>query len=280
MNRRFRENRVVVRGAGEMATAAIRRLFLAGFEVAALEQAAPDCIRRKVCFAEAIHEKKITIEGVTAKFAVSVDEATMIIGKRYVPVLIDPRAELLPALKASALIDARMLKKDTDAEQGLAPVVIGLGPGFIAGKNCHAAIETNRGFDLGRVIYNGSTHTYTGKPSPINGVAEDRVIRSPAEGVFKTVREIGEKIAPEDVVGEVAGNLIASRIAGVIRGLARDGLKVVEAQKIGDVDPRGIRDYCFKISDKANAVAGGVLEAVFALGVGSELNKQRLFGQK
>ena len=265
MTGQFVENRVVVRGAGEMASGVIRRLFMAGFEVVALEQESPNCIRRTVCYAEAVYQEKVTVEGVTARLAKSYDDALNIIKENCVPVLIDPDAGLLASFKPLFLIDARMLKKENDTRLDMAPVVIGLGPGFTAGKNCHAVVETNRGFNLGRVIYQGSPQVYTGIPSAVDGYAKERVWRSPADGILKTYCSIGDNITAGEVVAEVSSSRIVSQISGVIRGLARDGLKVKKDDKIGDVDPRGIKEYCFKTSDKANAVAGGVLEAVFSM---------------
>lgn len=265
MTQQLRENRVVVRGAGEMASGVIRRLFLAGFEVIALERSSPDCIRRTVCYAEAVYEKKITIEEVTAELAESGDHAIEIISDGHVPILVDPDGSSIPLFKAFALVDGRMLKMKSDTRLDMAPIIIGLGPGFIAGENCQAVVETNRGFDLGRVIYNGSPQTYTGVPFPVNGITKKRVLRSPASGIFRSKLLIGDKTEAEDTIGEVSGCPVISPIGGVIRGLVRDGLKVMKGQKIGDVDPRGIRTYCFTMSDKANAVAGGVLEAIFVL---------------
>jgi xanthine dehydrogenase accessory factor len=256
---------VVVRGAGEIASGVIRRLFLARFEVVALERSSPDCIRRTVCYAEAVYKKKVVIEEVTAKLAKSSDHAIEIINGGCVPILVDPDANSIPFLKAFALVDGRMLKMKSDTRLDMAPIIIGLGPGFVAGDNCQAVVETNHGFDLGRVIYDGYPQAYTGVPYPINGITKKRVLRSPANGVFRTEFCIGDKIETEDIIGEVSGCPVISPIEGVIRGIAHDGLKVEKGQKIGDVDPRGIKAYCFKISDKANAVAGGVLEAIFTL---------------
>jgi xanthine dehydrogenase accessory factor len=262
LNDRFITDRVVVRGAGELGSAVMRRLFLAGFQVVALEQPSPSCIRRFVCFAEAIHEGRITIEGVTAVRAESADKAIDIINGGGLPVLVDPRARNLPVFKAHYLVDARLLKAGIDTNIDMAPAVIGLGPGFAAGKNCAAAVETNRGIDLGRVIYDGACQDDTGLPAPVHGKAADRVLRSPDSGRLSIHRKIGDLVKAGDVVAQVGDKQVISLIDGVVRGLAREGLEVVEKQKIGDIDPRGITEYCFKISDKSNAVAGGVLEAV------------------
>ena len=259
MNGHFLSNRVVIRGAGEMASGVIRRLFVSGFEVIALEQPAPDC------YAETVYQDEATVEEITAVLAASPEEIAGIIARQQVPVLVDPRAESLPFLRPLALIDARMLKIGIDLTPEMAPVVVGLGPGFIAGQNCHAAVETNRGFDLGRVVYHGSPQADTCLPAPVDGVGADRVLRAPADGKFRSPFAIGAAITAGQTVGQVAGRRIAGRIGGIIRGLIRDGAQVTTRQKIGDIDPRGVKEHCFKISEKANAIAGGVLEAVLAL---------------
>jgi len=248
-----------------MASGAIRRLFLAGFEVIALEQRQPNCIRRTVCFAEAVYKNEISIEGVTARLTRTGDSDSALIADAFVPILIDAEASLLPVLNPSVVVDARMLKHNVNAALDMAPIVIGLGPGFIAGTNCHAAIETNRGFDLGRVIYDGTPQAYTGVPSPVEGISENRLLFSPADGSLKTYKSIGDEVAAGEKIGEVSGRPVECRIRGVLRGLAPNGLMVKQGQKIGDIDPRGVREYCFRISDKANAVAGGVLEAIYVL---------------
>ena len=257
---------MVVRGAGEMASGVIRRLSLAEFEVIALEQEQPDCIRRTVCFAEAVYEHEISIEGVAARLTRSGNSVSSMIADGFVPVFIDTEASLLPILNPSVVVDARMLKQNINVTLDMAAIVIGLGPGFIAGTNCHAAIETNRGFDLGRAIYDGTPQAYTGMPSPVEGISENRLLFSPADGNLKTYKKIGDEVESGERVGEVSDRPVRCRIGGVLRGLARNGLTVKQGQKIGDIDPRGIREYCFRISDKANAVAGGVLEAIYVLG--------------
>lgn len=259
------ENRAVVRGAGEMASGVIRRLFLAGFEVIALEQEQPDCIRRTVCFAEAVYENEISIEGVTARLVKTENDVLTLVADGYVPVYTDAEASLVSVLNPSIVIDARMLKQNINATLDKALIMIGLGPGFIAGSNCHAVIETNRGFNLGRPIYDGSPENYTGMPSSVEGISEDRLLFSPADGILKTDRSIGDQVEAGEGAGEVSGRSVECRIKGILRGLARDGLTVKQGQKIGDIDPRGIREYCFRISDKANAIAGGVLEAIHVL---------------
>jgi xanthine dehydrogenase accessory factor len=256
-----------------MASGVIRRLFLAGFEVIALEQEQPDCIRRTVCFAEAVYKNEISIEGVTARLVKTANDVSTSAADGFVPVFIDTEASLLSVLNPSIVIDARMLKQNINSIIAMAPIVIGLGPGFIAGSNCHAAVETNRGFNLGRAIYNGTPQAYTGMPSTVEGISENRLLLSPADGILKTYKNIGDQVEAGEGIAEVSGRPVECRIKGILRGLARDSLTVKQRQKVGDIDPRGIREYCFRISDKANAIAGGVLEAIHVLRGGINLNK-------
>jgi xanthine dehydrogenase accessory factor len=262
------KERVVIRGAGEMASGVIKLLHQAGYEVIALEQPAPSCIRRPVCFAEAVCEKIVTVEDIIAELADSVEIAVEIASRKRVPVLIDPEAGSLAILKPTALIDGRLLKKSIDTTIDMAPVVIGLGPGFTAGDNCHVAVETNRGPDLGRVIYDGSPRADTGEPASVNGVGIKRVLRAPASGMFTARHEISDTVAPGEIIGHVDGIAVVGQIGGIVRGLIRDGSKVVEEQKIGDIDPRGKKEYCYKISDKANAIGEGALKALLVLKAG------------
>ena len=265
MIRHFVQNRVIVRGAGEMASGVIRRLVIAGFEVIALERPAPTCIRRYVCYAEAFFKDKVTIEGVTAVLVNSAAEAIATISNQCAPLLIDPKAKQLSVLTPMAVIDGRMLKQDVDTDLYMAPIVIGLGPGFVAGENCHAAVETNRGSDLGRVFYAGSPQADTGVPAPVNGFSHQRVLRSPADGEFASYCKITDIVESGQVLGEVAGVAVVSRVDGIVRGMIHDGLKVSIGQKIGDVDPRCIKEHCYTMSDKAHAIGRGALEALMVL---------------
>lgn len=266
--------RLIVRGAGEMATGVIRRLHLAGFQVLALEQANPECIRRTVCFAEAVYEKEkkekkeIEVEGVTAVLIDRLDQAQNVISTNKVPVLIDPLASSSKPFRPDILVDARMLKEATDSSFKLAPCVIGLGPGFTAGIDCWALVETNRGFDLGRVIYQGSAEPNTGLPGKIGSIGAERVLRSPSDGKFVAQAQITDLLAAGQIVGSVNDQPVIATIDGCLRGLIRSGSLVLKGQKVGDIDPRGEKEFCHMISDKANAIAGGVLEAALLFSAG------------
>lgn len=248
-----------------MASAAARRLHLGGFEVVMTELPQPLCIRRLVSFAEAIYEGEMWVEGVQALRADDPPHAESILAARKIPVLIDPDGGRIPSLKPVVIVDARMRKRSDGTRIADAPVVIGLGPGFSAGVDCHAVVETNRGHALGRVLYRGTAEADTGVPAAVAGFTAARVLRSPADGLFRANVRLGQIVRKGEIIGEISGQTVAAQIAGIIRGLIRDGLFVGLNAKLGDIDPRGEPSYCTTISDKANAIAGGVLEACLHL---------------
>ncbi len=258
----------VVRGAGDLATAVGRRLHLCGFAVVHLEVARPTVIRRAVAFASAVFEGRIVVEDAEARLASGPEEALRFVETGNVAVLVDPEMASLSVLKPSLFVDATMLKGKVrpavPTSLGLAPCVIGLGPGFTAGEDVHAVVETQRGHDLGRVIWKGQAAPYSGIPGEVGGAGAERVLRAPCAGSFQGLAAIGDLMRAGDPVARVGNQDVNASIAGVVRGLLHDGLEAREGQKVGDVDPRGDRRLCFTISDKANAVAGGVLEATFA----------------
>lgn len=245
-----------------MASGVISVLFHADYEVIALEQPAPWCVRRAVCFAEAVYDGLHTVGDITAVRMDSIDLVYEARRPSIIPVLIDPDARSLRHLQTSIVVDGRMLKAVNDCSRDLARVVIGLGPGFTAGDNCHAAIETNRGHDLGWVYYTEGPLAYTGTPAAVNGYTTERVVRAPADGVFNTGRGIGEFVAAGEKIGQVDDIALHSPLAGVIRGLLRDGLHVRRGRKLGDIDPRGETQRCFRISNKATTIGRGVLNAI------------------
>lgn len=256
------QNRIVIRGAGEMASGVIWQLKTAGYEVIALEIPKPCFVRRLVCYGEAFYEDRVTVEGLTCTLANSVSEAEKTICGGKIPLLIDPEAEQLQILAPMAVIDARMLKQNIPANLEATPFLIGLGPGFDAGENCHAAVETNRGNNLGHVFYTGNPQPDTGTPTPVNGFAQQRLLRAPTEGVFVSHCKITELVKSGQVVGRVADSEVVAEMDGMVRGLIHDGLLVTAGQKIGDIDPRSDKKRCYKISEKAKAIGEGVLQAI------------------
>jgi xanthine dehydrogenase accessory factor len=190
---------------------------------------------------------------------------TDILAHHAVAVIVDPEHTLGRHLQPTVVVDARLLKVPTRPQLDEAPVVIGLGPGHVAGETVHAVVETNRGHNLGRVLYRGSAEPDTGIPASVRGHTTARVLRAPAAGRFEGIREIGDHVEVDEPVGSVSGQVVAAHISGVIRGLLHSGVQIESGTKLGDIDPRDVREYCFTISDKANAIAGGVVEACFCL---------------
>lgn len=259
---------VLVRGAGDLATGVIHRLHLAGFPIVATETPQPLAVRRTVAFAQAVYDGVHTIEEVTA---VRVDDPTAALAMAQrgdLPILPDPRDEVIPLLRPTVLVDARLLKRADAARLDQASLVIGLGPGFAAGRNCHAAIETNRGHRLGRVLWQGATEADTGVPGEIGGFGQKRLLRATVAGVWQPAVGFGERVEAGQRVGSIEmGEMsqpVASPLSGIVRGLLHPGLAVLPGAKLGDIDPRPDPDAIHTISDKSLAIGGAVLAAVLA----------------
>jgi xanthine dehydrogenase accessory factor len=260
---------VVVRGAGDLATGTIIRLAHAGFRVIALEAAQPTAIRRAVALSEAVYAGAVRVEDVEARLAGGVDEALALASDRLVPVVVDGEGGTIVGLRPFALVDAIIAKRNLGTRRGMARIVVALGPGFTAGVDVDAVIETNRGHDLGRVILDGQAEHDTGAPGAIDGATFQRVLHAPVAGRFVAVSAIGDRVAVGQVVAAVEGERRAEILAGldgVVRGMLRTGHEVPKGFKVGDIDPRGKREHCFTVSDKARAIGGGVLEALLMLG--------------
>lgn len=255
----------VIRGAGDLATGIALRLLRSGIRVVMTDLPNPLAIRRSVAFCEAIRLGQMTVEGVTAQRAEDACEAMRLLERDIVPVLADPEGRCIPALAPDAVVDAILAKRNLGTRITDAPAVIGVGPGFTAGVDCHAVVETMRGHTLGRVIYRGSALPNTNIPGLIGGFAGERVLRAPADGVFQAVLEIGAVVKAGDITGYVEGKPMCCTIDGVLRGLIADGTQVKKGLKCGDVDPRADASYCTLASDKALAIGGGVLEAILNL---------------
>ena len=251
-----------VRGAGDIATGVAFRLYQSGFSVVMSDLLRPTSIRRTVCFSEAIINGVTTVEDITARFAADAEEARAILAKREIAVLADPSGETARKLEPVAVIDAILAKRNLGTTMDDVPIVIGIGPGFTAGADCHAVVETMRGHTLGRVYYSGSALPDTGIPGNIAGFTLERLLRAPKAGIFRGVKQIGDVVEAGEICAYVDEEPVVSRIRGVLRGLLPDGIAVYEGMKSGDVDPRCEISHCFTISDKAFAIGGGALEAV------------------
>ena len=251
---------ILIRGGGDIASGIALRLYRAGLKVIISELPNPMAVRRTVSFSEAIYNGKFSVEGISAHRANSASDAFSLLQEGFIPVLVDPEISILKEDKFSVLIDARLLKHRGDTRIDSAPLVIGIGPGFLCGDNCHAVVESYRGHFLGRVYWKGSASADTGLPEG----DPRRVLRSPASGVLTSKIQIAEQVKTGQVIAEVGGEKIVAPFGGVLRGLIRPGIEVEKGVKIGDIDLRNDPSYCFTVSDKALSVAGGVLEAVFS----------------
>ena len=256
---------VVIRGAGDLATGIALRLWRAHIRVVMTDIDRPTAIRRTVCFSQAIVHGETTVEDVTAQAAKTPEAALELLQAGRIPVLADPAGDCIPVLKPDAVVDAILAKKNLGTAITDAPVVIGVGPGFTAGVDCHAVVETMRGHFLGRVIHEGGAIPNTGIPGLIGGFAGERVLRSPADGVFHQILDIGAQVKLGDVAATVNGVPMTCTLDGVLRGILADGTPVFQGMKAGDIDPRCELRHCYCASDKALAVGGGVLEAILDL---------------
>lgn len=257
---------IVIRGAGDIATGVAYRLHMCGFRLLMLETAKPTVIRRAVAFASAVFEKSIEVEGVRAVLADNLPQIEEAWERGEVPVLVDESCAILGRVKAHVLIDATISKRNLGTNRGMADITIGLGPGFTAGDDVDAVVETLRGHELGRVKYSGSAAPDTGIPGEIAGFSSERIVRAPAEGIVRHVCSIGDIVAKGQTVAYVGEARVAAPIGGILRGIIHDGILVKKGMKMGDIDPRSEVRNCFTISEKALAVAGGVLEAVLHIG--------------
>ena len=265
---------VLIKGAGDLATGIALRLWSAGFPVVMTEVAAPLAVRRTVAFAQAVYDGAWQVEGVVAQRA-TVAEVRPLWAARTIPVLVDPAATCRVQLQPAVIVDAIMAKQNTGTQRSDAPLVVALGPGFTAGDDCHAVIETQRGHYLGRVIWQGAAIPNTGTPGELPGVGVklSRVLRAPVAGHVQPRFAIGECVPEGAIVATIAaeGQAVAeirAPFAGVLRGLIHPAVHVPAGLKIGDLDPRAQRDFCFTVSEKALAIGGGVMEAILRWATG------------
>ena len=296
---------IICRGAGDLATGIIHRLHRAGHRVIALETDYPAAIRRQVSFCEAVYDGSAAVEGVTARLVPALTDAETdtetysgindtpaahIVSEKWdssaieavleageVPLLIDPKGESIALLKPDVVVDAIIAKKNLGTTINMAPLVIGVGPGFTAGQDVHLVIESMRGHNLARIITDGMAQPNTGVPGNIAGFTSERVIHAPAAGYIHDVRKIGDIVQKGDEIARIYPDKesydntlseyvpVNATITGIIRGLIREGYYFRKGFKIADIDPRESElTNCFTISDKARSIAGSVLEAVSA----------------
>lgn len=254
---------IIVRGAGDIASGTIHRLHCAGFRLLALETAAPLAIRRTVSFAEAVYAGSQTVEEVTARLAPDLKALAAIWQGGEIPLLVDPQATAIGLLRPFAVIDAILAKKNLGTHRAMAPLTIGLGPGFYAGSDVHVVIETARGHNLGRLIHAGSASANTGVPGEIGGYTSERVLYADRDGILSIIRDIGSTVACQETIATIDGHPVKAKIGGTVRGMLRGGIHVTQCCKLADIDPRPTCLTAWStISDKARCISGSVLEAV------------------
>ena len=246
-----------------MASAVAWRIYRANIrQILMLETSSPLAVRRAVSFCEAVHDGQQTVEGVEANRVDNPGDIRTCWQKESIAVSIDPEWKLLAEFRPDVVVDAILAKRNLGTTMDEAPLVIGLGPGFVAGQDVHMVVETQRGHHLGRVITDGGAEPNTGTPGAISGYTEERVLRAPCDGEFKGLCTIGDSVKKGEQIGTVAAEIVKARIDGVLRGLMRSASRVQRGLKIGDIDPRGDARFCHTISDKARAISGSVLEAI------------------
>lgn len=254
---------VFVKGGGDIASGIIQKLHRSGFRVLVLEIEHPTSIRRTVCFSEAVYNKEMVIEGLRGVLVRNKEEIFSAWDNDQIPLIVDPSGSYIEILRPVAVVDAIIAKKNLGMKKDLAPITIGVGPGFIAGEDVDIVIESNRGHNLGRIIPEGSADKNTGKPGEIGGYTSERVFYSPCEGVFTSNHNIGDLVKKGEVIALVNDEEIVTEIDGLLRGLLRNGTYVTRGFKLADVDPRVEElNNCHTISDKARAIGGAVLEAL------------------
>lgn len=261
---------IIVRGGGDLATGSIYKLKRCGFSVLILETANPAAIRRTVAFSEAVFQGHQTVEGITCYLAESLEQAKAFLQEGKLTILVDPLGESIEKLKPLAVVDAILAKKNLGTNRNMAPITIGLGPGFTAGQDVDAVIETKRGHTLGMVLRSGNAAANTGIPGVIAGYGRERVIYCPADGILHGIKKITDPVSKGETIAVVETDRgtvpVEATLDGIVRGLIRDGYPVSTGFKIADIDPRvEERENCFTISDKARCIAGGVLEAFLQL---------------
>lgn len=253
---------ILIRGGGDLGSGVAYRLHRIGWNIVITEIAQPLVLRRSVAFANAIYEGVMNVEGITARHIDLPSEIPVRMAKQEISVIIAPDLYTFPEFTPDVVVDARLLKKYVEYPLPTRPMIIGLGPGFKVGMNCHSVIETNRGHYLGRALWSGEAMEDTGIPGTVSQKSHDRVLRAPTDGVIESKTRIGSIVNQGELIGIVANKPILAPFDGVLRGFMHNGIFVKEGTKIGDLDPRLDVDLINYISEKALAIGGGVLEAI------------------
>ena len=258
---------VLIRGGGDLASGVAFRLWNAGFRIVITELPKPLTVRRLASFSEAIYTGEVTVEGIVGKRVNDLDDPLRIlqlISKGRIPVMADPEGKSNQSVHPTVIVDARMLKIAPEPIKHTAKLYIGLGPGFIGGSNCHAAIETQRGPWLGRVLWDRPAQADSGMPESIGDKQQERVLYSPADGKVSAHKNIGDTVKEGELVAEVDGQPVIAPFSGILRGMIHPEVEIHKGMKIGDIDPRNDPELCSRVSDKALSIGGGVLEAILS----------------
>ena len=264
---------IVVRGGGDLASGVIHRLFRCGYKILILEGKKPSAIRREVSFCEAVYDGEAFVEGVLSHRIEDVDQCEKVWEQGEIPILVDEDGSSIKSLKPDVVIDAILAKKNMGTTRKMAPLTIGLGPGFLAGSDVDFVVETKRGHDLGRIIDEGWAIPNTGIPGEIGGYGKERVIHSPASGVIHNKAKIADLVEKGQDIALICTEdgeeiPVLASLDGVLRGLIREGYQVFEGMKIADIDPRKEqKKNCNTISDKARCIAGSVVEILLSEGI-------------
>lgn len=261
---------IIVRGGGDLASGIIYKLYKSGFSVLICEISKPSSIRRFVSFSEAIYDRQQTVENLTCYKAENINQAKQMLDENKLVIIHDETMECLNYLSPIAVVDAIIAKKNLGTNKNMAPITVAAGPGFSAPDDVDAVVETKRGHNLGKIIYSGCAEKNTGVPGMIGGYAEERVIRSPSEGIIEVLCNITDIVKKGQIIAYIINQNekvpVYATIDGLLRGMIRNNYPVTKGFKIADIDPRlDEKDNCFTISDKARCIAGGVLEAILYL---------------
>jgi len=254
--------KVLIKGAGDLATGIASRLHNAGYDLLMTEIKVPLTVRRTVALSRAVYEGEAEVENLKGILVPNLKEAQEVISRGEIPVIVDPEAKIREAFAPDVVVDAILAKRNLGTKITDAPFVIGVGPGFTAGVDCHAVVETKRGHTLGQVIREGSAIPNTGVPGNVGGYTIERLIKASADGIMEPVAQIGNLVQKGDIVAYTGGEPVYALMTGIVRGMLQSGVEVTSGLKIGDIDARCELFHCFTISDKARSVGGGVLEAV------------------
>ena len=255
--------KIVIRGGGDLATGVAEVLYQSGFKILILDIEKPSSIRRSVCFSEAIYDGVTKVENIICKKVENENDIEKCWNEKIIPIMVDEKGEIIKKIKPNVVVDSIIAKKNLGTTKEMAPITIALGDGFEAGKDVDIVVETMRGHNLGRIITSGRAMKNTGIPGEIKGVSKDRVIYSLANGIFSSVKKIGDTVQKDEIIGYVGDVEIRGKISGILRGIIREGYEVTENMKIGDIDPRiEEKNNCFTISDKARSLGGAVLRAI------------------